>query len=473
MKRLLFVGLILVVLMGALVAPVAASGGYPTVTYVVKPGDTLASIARQFCTTWQQIYHMNQAVIGPNPNVLRAGTVLQVPNQCGGQPPTPQPPPSGGCNLGPIPHAMGPLNGNIYTVVAGDTLFSIARRFCTTVNQLAATNHIPNPARIYVGQKLVVPVGTTPPPPQRYLTMTFPVNGAVLPGTWTATGTGAGLFEGNVVVTAFTNAGVQIAQQATILQGANVGTGGPGTWSATLNTSSVAPGTAGYVIASSPQSNVQPVRVNVTFGQGQPQQRYLTMSFPTNGAVLPGTWTATGTGAGLFEGNVVVTAFTNAGAQIAQQATTLQGANVGTGGPGTWSVTLNTTSVAPGTAGYVIASSPQSNVQPVRADVTFGQAPAGASISITSPTANMTLPRTFNVMGTASGVQPGSVVVQALNSNGTVLFAESAVAVPGGSGSWFVTLTVAVPSTTAGQIVVFWTQNVAVRSTIPVTFSGM
>lgn len=368
MKRLLFVMLILVVLMAALVAPVAASGNYQTVTYVVKPNDTLASIARQFCTTWQQIYQINQAVIGPNPNVLRSGTVLQVPNQCGGQP---VPPPSGGCNLGPISHAMGPLNGNVYTVVAGDTLFSISQRFCTTVSQLAAANGIRHPWLIFVGQRLTVPVGSAPaptptPPAQRFLTMSFPSNGAVLPATWTATGTGGGLFEGNVVVTAFTNAGVQIAQQATILQGANVGTGGSGNWSATL-----------------------------------------------------------------------------------------------------------TTNVAAGTPGYVIASSPQSNVPPVRANVTYGQPPASASIAITSPTANMQLPRTFNVIGSANGVQPGAVVVQALSQDGTVLFAETSVAVPGGSGSWTVTLTVPVGALTNGQLVAFWTQNPSIRSSVPVRFSGL
>jgi LysM repeat protein len=368
MKRLMFAMLIVVVLAGALAAPATASGSAQTVSYVVKPDDTLASIARQFCTTWQQIYHINRAVIGPNPNVLRSGTVLVVPNHCGGQMPPPPPAP---CNLGPIPHAMGPLNGNIYTVVAGDTLFSIARRFCTTVNFLATTNGIPHPARIFVGQRLAVPVGPTPAP--------------------TPT---------------------------------------------------------------------------------PPAQRYLTMAFPTNGAVLPNTWTATGTGAGLFEGNVVVTAFTNAGVQIAQQPTTLQGANVGTGGPGNWSVAL-TTNVAPGTPGYVIASSPQSNVQPVRANVTYGQQPAGPIITITSPSPNITLPRAFNVIGTASGLQPGFVVVQALSRDGTVLFSEASVAVPGGSGTWNVALTVPVSSATDGQIVAFWSQNISVRTNILVRFSGV
>jgi hypothetical protein len=269
---------------------------------------------------------------------------------------------------------MGPLNGNIYTVVAGDTLFSIARRFCTTVNFLTTTNGIPHPARIYIGQRLAVPVGTTPTPTptppaqQRYLTITSPLpNQVVSYPTFTATGTGAGLFEGNVVVTAFTSSGGLITQQAVILQGANVGTGGPGTWTATLNVGSVPPGTAGYVEASSPQSNVAPVRVNVIYGQATPS----------------------------------------------------------------------------------------------------------ASISITSPPPNITLPRTFSVIGTASGVQQGAIVVQALSRDGTVIFNETSVAVPGGSGTWIVTLTVAVSAATDGQIVAFWTQNTSVRATVLVRFSGV
>ena len=162
MRKILLVLLLLLVLSAALVVPAAAQG---TTTYVVQPGDTLASIARQFCTTWQQIYHMNKAVIGPNPNVLRPGTVLVVPNNCGGGNPPPTPPPGGGtvpCDTGPTAHAKGPINGNVYTVTFGDTMFSISRRFCTTVSQLSAANGISNPWLIFVGQRLTIPGGHRP-----------------------------------------------------------------------------------------------------------------------------------------------------------------------------------------------------------------------------------------------------------------------------------------------------------------------
>lgn len=365
MKRLLFIMLIVVVLAGALAAPAAASGNAQTVSYVVKPDDTLSSIARQFCTSWQQIYHLNRAVIGPNPNVLRSGTVLHVPNHCPGQPPQPGP-----CNLGPIRHAMGPLNGNVYTVVLGDTLFSISRRFCTTVEHLAASNGIRHPWRIYAGQRLVVPVPTQP----------------------------------------------------------------------------------------TPQPTPQP-------------QRFLAITSPLPNQVVNLTFTATGTGAGLFEGNVVVTAFTSAGVQLAQQATTLQGANVGTGGAGTWSTSL-TVNVTPGTPGYIEASSPQSNVTPVRANVIYGQAAPSASISITEPVPNAQLGSTFTVRGAASGLQQGAVDVRALSSDGTIELARGSITVPGGSGQWQLQLALLVPVApgTLGRIVASWSQDPRVFSSVNVRF---
>ena len=57
----------------------------------------------------------------------------------------------------------------LYTVKPGDTLFSIARQFNTTVQTLATANGLPNPNLIYVGQVLTIPdvsptpTATTPP----------------------------------------------------------------------------------------------------------------------------------------------------------------------------------------------------------------------------------------------------------------------------------------------------------------------
>jgi len=57
-----------------------------------------------------------------------------------------------------------PPTGFYYTVRPGDTLYSIARRFGTTHWALAAANHLPNPNCIYAGQRLFIP-GYVPPPP--------------------------------------------------------------------------------------------------------------------------------------------------------------------------------------------------------------------------------------------------------------------------------------------------------------------
>lgn len=48
-----------------------------------------------------------------------------------------------------------------YTVQAGDTLWSIAQRFGTTVDEIVALNNITNPNLIFPGQVLVIPVSAT------------------------------------------------------------------------------------------------------------------------------------------------------------------------------------------------------------------------------------------------------------------------------------------------------------------------
>jgi LysM repeat protein len=52
-----------------------------------------------------------------------------------------------------------------YTVRRGDTLYSIARRYSSTVQAIAQASGIANPALIRVGQVLCIPTGPTLPPP--------------------------------------------------------------------------------------------------------------------------------------------------------------------------------------------------------------------------------------------------------------------------------------------------------------------
>jgi LysM repeat protein len=49
--------------------------------------------------------------------------------------------------------------GQFYTVRPGDTLYRIAVRFHTTVWKLTQLNALPNPNRIYAGQRLCVKAG--------------------------------------------------------------------------------------------------------------------------------------------------------------------------------------------------------------------------------------------------------------------------------------------------------------------------
>jgi LysM repeat protein len=121
--------------------------GCPTIL-IIQPGDTLYSIALRYGVSVQAILAANNL---PNPNCIYVGQQLIIP--CPGVPmPT------------PTPGAPGP-QPTVYVVQPGDTLYSIARRFGTTVQAIAQANHILNPNLIYVGQRLVIYGGPGPVQP--------------------------------------------------------------------------------------------------------------------------------------------------------------------------------------------------------------------------------------------------------------------------------------------------------------------
>lgn len=103
-----------------------SSGGGSTETYTVKSGDTLSHIAQRYNTTVAQIASDNNI---QNINLIYPGQQLQVRSEC-----------------------RYDCGHRIYTVRRGDTLWSIARRYNTSIANIVRLNRIQNPNLIYPGQ---------------------------------------------------------------------------------------------------------------------------------------------------------------------------------------------------------------------------------------------------------------------------------------------------------------------------------
>jgi LysM repeat protein len=121
-------------------------------THTVQAGETLYRISLRYGVTLTALVQANSIA---NPNLIFVGQVLIIPT--GGTTPPPATPVPGG--------NPPPATGQTYVVQRGDTLGSIARRFGTTYQAIAAANGIANPNLIYVGQTLRISGGTTTPPP--------------------------------------------------------------------------------------------------------------------------------------------------------------------------------------------------------------------------------------------------------------------------------------------------------------------
>ncbi|RMF81289.1 MAG: LysM peptidoglycan-binding domain-containing protein [Chloroflexi bacterium] len=151
MRRLIIILLVLATML-LLGATVLAQNN---TVYVVQRGDNLFRISLRFNTSMSAIAAANNI---SNINLIFAGQRLVIPGTSGGQQPAPAPPPQN-----PPPQAP-PAEATTYTVVRGDTLGSIARRFGTTIQAIASANGIANPNLIFPGQVLTISGSTVPAP---------------------------------------------------------------------------------------------------------------------------------------------------------------------------------------------------------------------------------------------------------------------------------------------------------------------
>lgn len=98
--------------------------------YTVKSGDTLYGISKQFGVDSMDIAKLNNL----NGSIIQIGQVLKIPNKSG----------------------TTPSGMFIYTVKKGDSLYSIARVYETSVDEIKKLNNLTSNA-LSIGQKLLIP----------------------------------------------------------------------------------------------------------------------------------------------------------------------------------------------------------------------------------------------------------------------------------------------------------------------------
>lgn len=115
-------------------------------TYVVRSGDTLNAIANRYNTTVKRLADLNGI---SNINLIRVGQVLRL---------------SGTSNGVVNP----PVSPKTHTVKIGETVYSLALRYKTTILKIADINNLKNVNLIRVGQVLKIPLtfgsGSSSPP---------------------------------------------------------------------------------------------------------------------------------------------------------------------------------------------------------------------------------------------------------------------------------------------------------------------
>lgn len=134
------------------VVPILATVAIGADEVVVRPGDTLTAIARRHDLTIERLVELNGL---RDPNRIVAGQRLRLHPADAPAPP----------RAAPAPAAAA---ARTHTVLAGEHLTGIARRYGVTIAAIAAANRIADPSRIYAGQRLAIPGVAAPaaaPPP--------------------------------------------------------------------------------------------------------------------------------------------------------------------------------------------------------------------------------------------------------------------------------------------------------------------
>ena len=112
--------------------PISTISNNEYITYTVKAGDSLYSIANRYDVTVDQIIKLNNLTS----NILQIGQQLLIPNT----------------NV----DSEDNIQTIHYTVKAGDSLYSIANKYGTTVNELIRINNLKNDL-LQIGQVLLIP----------------------------------------------------------------------------------------------------------------------------------------------------------------------------------------------------------------------------------------------------------------------------------------------------------------------------
>jgi LysM repeat protein len=114
-----------------------------TSIYIVRRGDTLRILAARYGTTVNYLASLNGL---RNPDFIWVGESLRVPSSSSGTPEQTQ------------------GSTTVHVVQRGEYLAQIAWKYGTTASAIARANNLINPSLLYVGQRLVIPTGSTNPP---------------------------------------------------------------------------------------------------------------------------------------------------------------------------------------------------------------------------------------------------------------------------------------------------------------------